>query len=51
MDRGFPFIVLMVKYFAGELAENIVKRHDNELASGWLKGADLWKKADNYIRF
>lgn len=58
--RGLPPTVSMVKYFAEELAKTtvgknwvngFVKRHDNELATGWLRGADLCrKKADNYSR-
>jgi hypothetical protein len=59
--HGLPPTLAMVKNFAEDLAKNevgknspyeFVKRHNNELSSGWLKGEDLArKKADDTWRY
>ncbi len=60
-NRGFPPTTSMVLNFAADISKHrpnrcwvtrFVKRHSNELQSGFLSGFDLSrKKADNYYQY
>lgn len=60
-DRGIPPTLPMIRNFAQDIAKvdvgknwayTFVRRHQNELASGWLDGFDVTrKKADNASRY